>query len=136
MTFLRRIGRRGCFLLTLGLLSAMYGISIWTQAVSYFDKQYLLLSSTTWGWIWIAAAGIMIWQAFTRIDRIGYAVAVVLTFAWATVALYDWLSIPGDVRGWQTAVLWFGFSVLTGIVANWPEHFPPPEVGAFNGDEE
>ena len=104
--------------------------------VAPLPPQYnLLLPLNVWGWIWLSAGVILFQQAFVRVDRIGYVVAVVLKFAWATVAVYDWLYTYPDPRGWVSAVIWYAFGTLTAIVANWPEH-TMPKVEVFNGDDE
>lgn len=134
--FLSRVGRRGSYLIFLGLLDFLFGWSLVAPVTpTIWRGQYLLLSPSVWGWIWIGVGIFLFQQAFTRVDRFGYVAAVLIKFLWGSVALYDWLHSPIDPRGWVSVVIWYAFAVLTAIVSYWPEH-TMPQIGAFNGDDE
>ena len=122
MRLVYRIGRRGSYLIFLALLDLLYGYSIIAQAGPLFTQVNLYLSDDTWGFIWIAASAVIFFNAFLRMDRVGYVVATVLKFVWGTLMLAAWMFQPNDPRGWVAAVIWFAFGILTAIVANWPEH--------------
>lgn len=127
-----RIGRRGSYLFFLALLDVLYGYSIWvsvgTPAIAAYD---MFFSPQVWAVIWVGVGLVLAQQAFVRLDRVGFTLAVLIKFAWATIATYNFLYSPADPRGWISAVIWFAFGTLTAIVANWPEH-RRPQVGAFN----
>lgn len=135
MRVVARIGRRGSYLIFIALLDMLYGYSLIAQQGPLFNRAPLFLPYPVWGWIWIGVAAICAWQAFVRIDRIGYTAAVILKFVWGVLALYDWFTLPNEPRGWLSGVIWLAFAMLTAIVSNWPEH-TMPQVGAFNGDDQ
>lgn len=122
MNTVYRIGRRGSYLIFLGLLDLLYGYSIIVQAGPLFTQVDLYLPDKVWGCIWIGVAIVLFINAPARLDRIGYVAATVIKFVWGTLMAWAWFVQPNDPRGWVAAVIWFAFGILTAIVANWPEH--------------
>lgn len=116
-----RIGHRGAFLLFLSLLDLLYGFSLLSsaRAAQHVD---LTLGWNVWGYIWIAVGVVLLIGAFTKEDRIPYAVAATIKAAWATVWVKIWLfSHPHVPLSWVSAVIWGAFSAIVVIVSTWPE---------------
>jgi hypothetical protein len=136
MRLLARIGRRGSYLLFLALVDVLYGYSLLVYMGPSYPRLDLFFSAHTWGWIWIIAGLFIAQQAFTRVDRLGFVVAVVIKFVWGAIAFYDFILNPHhDPLGWVSAVIWFGFGALTAIVSYWPEH-TTPQIGGFDDEDE
>lgn len=116
-----RIGRRGAYLLFLAILDFLYGYSLLIPGNPRVFHTDLFLSSTSWAVIWMVVGFICLTQAFVRVDRLGFAVAVPIKIVWSLVMLGSWLLTSTNPFGWITFIIFFGFGILTGIVSYWPE---------------
>jgi hypothetical protein len=62
-----------------------------------------------------------LWQAFVRLDRLAYSLAVTIKILWGVTALISWTLTATNPRGWVSAAIFIGFGFLTAIVSFWPE---------------
>jgi hypothetical protein len=131
----RRIGRRGSYLLFLALLDVLFGWSLYTEPGILTKVYNLVLPVEAWGVIWFLVGIACLIQAFARQDRIAFTLAVALKIAWASVTLYSWLTLPTVPREWVSAIIWYAFAGITGIVSYWPE-YRPFDLGDAHGDNE
>lgn len=116
----RRIGRRGAFLLFLALLDAAFAFSL-TQA----PMTGLLLPADAWAGLWAAAGAMCAGCAFAAKDRLAFGGAAAIKASWAAVNFDLWLNhrLPD---GWLGGAIWAAFALTVLIVASWPE--PPRKV--------
>lgn len=119
------VGKRGRFLLFLALLDVVYSFSLAVPGeATRATAQFIWLASIAPLWAWSAAWGavavILLWQAFSRRDIIGYAAAWALKVGWGVVSLGGWLF--GDVeRGYVAAAIFLVFAWIVGVIAGWAE---------------
>lgn len=120
---LRRLGRRGAFLLTLGVLDEWYALSV-PGVASTGTATGLWIASlaplTAWTLVWAVAGVILIAGAFAEKDAFAFATAVMLKLTWAMVYLIGW-AVHGVYRGWASAAVWLAFGMAVMIVSTWPE---------------
>jgi len=121
-TLSRRIGRRGSFLLFLSLLDFLYGYSLLTVPGPVSLAPDLFLSYTTWAIAFLVVGAVCLWQAFVRLDRLAFTMAVTLKILWGTTYLISWWLTATNPRGWTAAAIFIGLGIITGIVSYWPEH--------------
>jgi hypothetical protein len=128
---LRRLGRRGAFLLFLAILDAVYGWSIYTAAVPKRQEVDLLLPWQAWGVIWYAVGFVCLIAAWFPRDRIAYATAAALKFGWGAVSGFAWANQPAlEHNGWLSMIVWFTFGATVLIISGWPE---PPRLARTPG---
>lgn len=128
----RFLGRRGAFLLAMGLAWICYGAAILLTPAPLAQLEGLtilcsLLSLTHWGWIWVAAGAIGV--AFCGVqrvgrDQLGFTALVLPTGAWATGYLADWIVVGDYSRGWVVASTYAGVAAAIVIASGWPEVRP------------
>lgn len=122
---LRRIGRRGASLLFVGTLS-------WILAAALFfapphmttSPGYLVLSDLApldlWAFCWTVSACLSWIQAFMIQDRLAFAVATAMWWAYGIAYMFG--SITGhNPRGWVGGLLWLAFGGWLNLIATWPE---------------
>lgn len=117
----RQIGRRGACLLFLAILDLLYAYSLYETPLKQrtFD---LLLPYQVWAMIWLAVGITCLNQAFMRVDRVAFSLAVGLKLAWGGALGAVWLTHPSaDPRGWVVVPIYWGFAAFVAIVASWPE---------------
>lgn len=133
-----RLGYRGAFLFCLSIIDVTYAwflISPTPEQSANSDYVWRdhIMPSYAWGGIWLAAAGVLMICAFSRQDRIGYAIAIGLKVGWAFVAAAGGLT--GNVQGSARSVaIWGGFAMLTVIASGWPEPMHSHEVTVIDED--
>lgn len=130
---LGRVGRRGLFLLFLALLDLLYGYSLLAAPISGGgdgEPLLLVLPGVAWGWCWLGTGAALAVGAFTRRDRLYFALASFLMAAWAGAWAAAWLSHNDDAssRSWATVVIWGAFAGVVLVISTWPEVKPlsPP----------
>ena len=131
-SLVKRIGRRGAWLLVMALLDFIYayGLIFPTQfartspSLSYFQRWMPL---TAWGIIWGLVSLTCLIYAFKIKDGIGFGVAVGLKVGWAMTLLLGW--IVGDVeRGYQSAAFFFALAAALLLTASWRENYQMVEI--------
>lgn len=121
--FRRRLGHRGAFLLTLGVLDEWYALSVpgvastGTPAGRWIAEVAPL---PVWAIVWAVAGLIIVAGAFTGRDAFAFATAMLLKLTWAMVYLLGW-AVHGVYRGWASAAVWLAFGAAVMIVSTWPE---------------
>jgi len=117
----RAVGRRGSYLLFLAMLDFAYGYSLtFLRSFASTAKVDLLLPINAWIAIWWIVGTICLVQAFMKMDRVAYSLAVALKVTWGLTMLLAWVQGTSE-RGWVSAVIFIGFGLLTSIVSYWPE---------------
>jgi len=119
------IGRRGASLLFVGMLSFVLAASIaFAPAPQRASPAYLVLSDLAPLWAWAAAwavSGAVCWvQAFVRQDRIAFALATAMWWAYGLAAIVGYFT-GVNPRGWVAAGIWILFGGWLNLIATWPE---------------
>ena len=119
------LGKRGRVLLFFGTLDVVYAVSLaFPDDETRAGALFAWLSRIAPTWAWAAAWGlvgiVLLWQAFCRQDRAGYAAAIGLKIGWGLVCLGGWL-FGGVERGYVSAAIWLAAAFLVGVISSWPE---------------
>lgn len=126
----KHLGRRGIFLLILGVGKTCWGISFLVDPPGGEGLQLLTqwCSLRHWAWLWIAAGLITFGSAFLRIgrDRWGFLAALVPPSVWAIAYLAAVLG--GDYSRGLFVAVWYLTSHVAVIcwAATVPEYSVPP----------
>jgi hypothetical protein len=125
----RHLGRRGAFLLAMGLAWICYGVAILTAPPisGQVDgltliTQFISLHSLAWVWIASGAAGI----AFCPVRRVGpdqwgFTALVLPAAVWSASYLIDWVFVHQFERGWVVATTYAAIAASIVIASGWPE---------------
>lgn len=120
----KRVGRRGATLLLLSMVDLTLGYSMLTippdiAARAYLGHQFMF-PLKYWGYLWLAAAMVLAFNAFRRGDRMGFGVAMGIKVLWA---FGFWVSFyMFDIsRAIVGACLWVVIAGWLYLVAGWPE---------------
>lgn len=127
----QHLGRRGAFLLILGVGKVCWGVGWIAAPVTDPDGLDLLTSVAPlhcWAWLWISSGVVMLGMAWLRVGRdwAGFAIALVPPTIWALA--YVVAVITGDYpRGGYVAV-WYLTSHVGVILwaSGVPEYSVPP----------
>ncbi|MEU7066875.1 hypothetical protein [Streptomyces sp. NPDC046161] len=125
----RTLGRRGTFLLILGIGKTCWGVSFIVDPPSTEGLQLLtsVCSLRHWAWLWILAGLITTASAFLRVgrDRFGFVAALVPPSVWAIAYLSAVIS--GDYSRGAWVAIWYLTSHVGVILwaAGLPEHSVP-----------
>jgi hypothetical protein len=122
---LRKIGRRGSFLLFLGLLDVIYAYGLFRAEHAAArsqtqDAAARVLPLSVWAGLWLVVGLIVVFFAFRREDRVGFAAAVVIKVMWGVNMLIAWL-LAGLHQGYLSATVWLSFALIAYLVSTWPE---------------
>jgi hypothetical protein len=116
-----RIGRRGSVLLFLALLDFLYGYSLLVAPSPVVVHADAFFSLTTWGIAWLTVGTVCLVEAFLRVDRLAFTLAVLIKFLWGTTMLLSWWFTSTNPHGWISATIFLSFGILTAIISFWPE---------------
>lgn len=125
----RQLGRRGHFLLILGIGKTCWGISFLVDPPRAEGLQLLtqVCSLRHWSWLWIVAGLITTASAFLRVgrDRWGFVAALVPPSVWAIAYLAAVMS--GEYSRGAYVAIWYLTSHVGVIMwaATVPEHSVP-----------
>lgn len=127
----RRMGRRGAYLLSKGLLYACYGWIIMALPRTQNGSLVLLAliaSMDVWGYIWVAVGMLAILIAFIPtcfshdLEPLGFAALMALPTVWALGILASYF-LPGhNPYTWVIALLFASFMASTAVTAGWKEN--------------
>lgn len=126
----RRLGRRGTFLLILGVGKTCWGVSFLVDPPSTQGLQLLtsVCDIRHWAWLWISAGLVTGGSAFLRVgrDRYGFVAAVVPPIVWAIA--YTVAVVSGDYSRGAWVAIWYLTSHVGVILwaSTVPEHSVPP----------
>ncbi len=126
----RRLGRRGAFLLIVGVGKTCWGASFLVDPPPTQGLQLLtdLCDIRHWAWLWIGAGMVTAGSAFLRVgrDRYGFMAALLPPTVWATA--YTVAVISGDYSRGAWVAIWYLTSHVGVILwaATVPEHSVPP----------
>lgn len=117
-TILNNIGRRGAFLLLLGLAFVCYGVGV--ERIPFNPALNAILTLHQWVYVWFLGGALTLAGAFLKSDRCSFAVAAFVSGGWSVH--WAWISMFHHVNGfWYMANEW---ALVTGIillVSGWPE---------------
>ncbi|MEU1327264.1 hypothetical protein [Streptomyces microflavus] len=126
----KRVGRRGVFLLILGIGKTCWGISFIVDPPAADGLQLLtsLCSLRHWAWLWIVVGLVTAGSAFLRIGRdwAGFVAALIPPTVWAIAYLAA--AVSGEYSRGAFVALWYLTSHVGVIMwaATVPEHSVPP----------
>ena len=126
----RRLGRRGEFLLILGIGKTCWGISFLVAPPSAAGLQLLThwCSLRHWSWLWIVAGLVTAGSALLRIgrDAVGFLVALIPPTVWAVAYLAA--AVSGQYSRGAFVALWYLTSHVGVIMwaSTVPEYSVPP----------
>ncbi|GAA4688219.1 hypothetical protein [Streptomyces youssoufiensis] len=126
----RALGRRGAFLLILGVGKTCWGIGFLVQPPPADGLQLLTAVGplTAWAWVWIVAGLVTTASAFVRVGRdgLGFIAALVPPMVWATA--YTAAVVSGEFARGGFVAVWYLTSHV-GVIcwaATVPEYSVPP----------
>jgi hypothetical protein len=137
--WVRQCGLRGLFLLNLGVLDLLYGLTIaWPTPDQKRSVRYAVIidmipglgvrpSLWIWAGIWWAVAAVCLFYAWRDWDTPAYACAFGLKIAWAVVNLVGFLQRMPD--GASQVLVWVGFAVSVAIMSRVSEPYGKYRVG-------
>lgn len=125
----RLLGRRGAFLLAMGLSWVCYGYAILTTpipAAQHMGLSVLMSVAplSVWGWAWLASGVVGAFFSLVRkvgADQIGFTALVIPAVTWSVGYLIDWALVGGYDRGWVVASTYAGIAASIVIASGWPE---------------
>ncbi|QES25795.1 hypothetical protein DEJ47_04430 [Streptomyces venezuelae] len=126
----RRLGRRGSFLLIIGVGKTCWGLSFLFDPPPGQGLELLtrLCDIRHWSWLWITCGLITAASAFLRIgrDRYGFVAALIPPTVWAIA--YTVAVVSGDYSRGAWVAIWYLTSHVGVILwaATVPEHSVPP----------
>jgi hypothetical protein len=124
------LGRRGAFLLILGVGKTCWGASFLVDPPPAIGLEFLtqFCSLRHWSWLWIVCGLITTISAFLRVGRdwFGFLAALIPPTVWA--AAYTVAVFSGDYSRGGFVAAWYATSHIGVIMwAAWvPEHSVPP----------
>lgn len=126
-----RIGRRGTFLLIIGIGKVCWGLGFVLGPQPSSAGLALLTDAAPlhcWGWLWVAAGLVTAGSAFLRVGRdwAGYVAALTPPAVWAVS--YTVAVVLGDYPRGGYVALWYLTSHVGVILwaSGVPEHSVPP----------
>jgi len=126
----KQLGRRGVFLLLLGVGKTCWGVSFLVDPPSAHGLELLthLCSLRHWSWLWIVCGAVTTVSAFLKVGRdgFGFLAALIPPTVWAfayTVAVFS-----GDYSRGAYVAIWYLTSHVGVIMwaAGVPEYSVPP----------
>lgn len=121
----RRVGRRGASLLFVGLLAAalswsMLPVPAALTGAPFYRMLASILPLAVWGALWGVTAVVSLVQAFTRSDRVAFALGAAMLAAWGLIYVTSWVQNVND-RGWIGGAIFIAFSGWITLISTWPE---------------
>jgi hypothetical protein len=120
-----RIGRRGAALLAFAFIDLVIGwllLDPQSRLIPSYRAVFAVAPPVVWALLWIGAGLIVGVHAFLRVDKFGFAAAILIKLLWALGLMASWLAYHAP-RGWVGAATWVVLAGLVLIIAGWPE--PP-----------
>lgn len=128
-----RVGRRGIFLLLIGAVWILNGMSLVLEPPPAFGAgqrlviQYFL-PITTWGWTFVVGGILSVIYAFRRKnDYPGFVGAIVPCVFWGSSEIISFILGTFD-RGLIASFVWVLVTCIILLIAGWSEAEPPLEV--------
>jgi hypothetical protein len=127
---------RSTFLIILGITQVPYGIALLlsqrtTHPVQWWPGAFRQVDGvpvTFWAWVWITAGSFILATCWLRDDRLPFAVAVMLNFVWASLAIQKGFESPADAGAWGPGAIYFGISAGVLMISAWPNPIPAAEL--------
>ena len=126
----KMLGRRGAFLLILGVGKTCWGVSFLVNPPDDHGLHVLtsLCSLRHWSWLWIVCGLVTVGSAFLRVGRdwFGFAAALIPPTVWAFA--YTVAVVSGDYSRGGFVAVWYLTSHVGVIMwaATVPEYSVPP----------
>lgn len=119
--FARRVGRRGVFLLFMGLLSVVTSFGVFAApSTTQTEALGRLVPLPVWGVMWAVTGLLCIVEAFRSVDWPAFIAAFASTMMWSALYFTSWAMGIVD-RGWSGGAVYLGFATLVAVVSTWPE---------------
>lgn len=117
-TILNNIGRRGAFLLLLGLAFVCYGVGV--GRIPTNPALNAILTLRQWSYVWFLGGALTLIGAFLKSDRCSFAVAAFLSCGWSFHWAY--VSVFHHIGGfWYMANEWVLITGIILLISGWPE---------------
>lgn len=124
-----RLGRRGAFLVSLGLAWVAYGFAFLATSRPAAQREGLTVlsryvSHDAQGFIWLACGIVaVIFGCVWRVgdDQIGFTALIAPSALWSISYFADWVLVSDYSRGWVVAVTYAAISAAIYIASGWPE---------------
>ncbi|MER6955998.1 hypothetical protein [Streptomyces sp. NPDC000618] len=126
----KQLGRRGVFLLLVGIGKTCWGVSFLVDPPSAQGLELLtqFCSLRHWSWLWIVCGTVTSLSAFLRVGRdgFGFLAALIPPTVWALA--YTVAVISGDYSRGGFVAVWYATSHIGVIMwaATVPEYSVPP----------
>lgn len=125
----RHLGRRGAFLLAMGLAWICFGVATLTAppVAGQVDgltiiTHFISLHTLAWVWVLSGIIGIAFCPARrVEADQWGFTALVLPAAVWSAGYMIDWIFIHQYSRGWVVATTYAGIAASIVITSGWPE---------------
>jgi hypothetical protein len=117
-------------LLILAAFDVAIAVSVFTvpsQSASSYAGQAIILPLRAWGYVWCVMAGLMVFQAFSKRDRMAFVLMSAMKLAWACGFLISFFYYDAP-RAWLQAATYATFAALVLVIVGWPEKQDPPAI--------
>lgn len=108
-----------------GVLDLIYAYSLTYPDQESRDGSFLSWVASVaplafWAAFWASVGVVCLVYSIRRSDRVGFAAAIFLKVAWASVCIGGWLI--GDAgRGYVSAAIWLAAAGFVWVISGWPE---------------
>lgn len=129
--FARAIGRRGLFLVLIGSVWVLNGLSLVAKPPSLGGGSLVIQKIaplSTWGWTFVVGGVAALLFAFRRRDYPGFIGAVVPCVFWGGAEIVSYFEGTFD-RGLIASFVWVLVTLIIFLIAGWPEPLPHHENG-------
>lgn len=124
--FILHTGRRGLFLLFFAFLWTTTGLR-WKETPPRSDSYkalYSMLPPRSWGYIFVAMAGVMALGAFVKkLEDLSYGISAWLALFLAITISISASSLHGPIatQAWTTVATYLVYAFFIWVVSGWPE---------------
>ncbi len=133
LPWLAVIGRRGVSLLFVALVGVVLSLGLIAPSAAQSAALGQIVPLQVWAGAWLVTAAVCVVQAFHRLDRLAFALAVAMFTTWSAQYFVAWFSGAVE-RGWLAAVIYLGFAGWMAVIATWPEAVRLPFSPVQDGD--
>lgn len=133
---LKRVGRRGAFLLFLAVLFVNGALSFQNQDTKLLRQVYPLFEyvpPVVWAFSWVATAVFCAVAAmWSRFELLAFSLAQLMFTSWAGNYFWAWIEGSPLPRPWSGMLIYLAFAGTIMLVAGWREN--TPGIRKFHGE--